>query len=76
VIGNIGLSYAASETTSFGASLGYRHPTASGFDAQITASPWVSWRLGRSLSLTTYGYAGLTASSPDYGVGIQLSFFR
>ena len=75
-IGYVGFSYDRSETFRFGGSVNFRHRVAEGFDDQISASPWATWRFAPNLALTGYGTIGLTEASPDYGMGIQLSLYR
>ena len=75
-IGYVGVSYDQSERFSFGGSVNFRHRVAEGFDDQISATPWASWRFGRTAALTGYGTIGFTEASPDYGVGLQLTLYR
>jgi hypothetical protein len=76
LFGNLGLGYAPNDRLSYGAGLNFRHRTTDALDAQLTASPWISWRPSPTWGVTTYGYAGLNSSSPDYGIGFQLSLYR
>lgn len=75
-IGTVGVNFKPSDPVDAGVSLNYRARAVAEQDAQITASPYLAWRGGQGWGVTAYGNVGLTETSPDFGVGLQLSFYR
>ncbi len=71
-IGSLGLDYAASEHGSVGLVANYRSRYLSTLEEQIMVSPYFTLRSASGWSLTGYGTAGFTNSSPEYAAGIVL----
>jgi len=68
----LGVNYAASPRTNFGVQANYRHEYLAGFDEQITVNPYFRVESESGLSFTGYATAGLTDSTPDFGVGFVI----
>ena len=68
----LGVNYAAGPRTNFGLQANYRHEYLAGFDEQITLNPYVRVESKSGLSFTGYATAGLTDSTPDFGIGFVI----
>lgn len=66
----IGVNYAANPRANFGIQASYRNEYLAGFDEQVTLNPYFRLDSESGLSFTGYATAGLTDSTPDFGVGI------
>ena len=67
-----GVNFAAGQGRNLGVQLSYRHPFQNGLEPQTVLNPYVRTDFSSGWSITGYGTAGLTTSSPDYGVGLSL----
>ncbi len=68
-----GLMFRMGEGASAGLGYDYRSATVRGSDDQQQASAFFAWRLGPAVSASVSGLIGFTDSSPDYGLGAELS---
>jgi hypothetical protein len=71
----IGADFKAGTNLDLGISANYIGSIADTLSDQITVTPFLSWRADRHWGVTAYGLAGTTRSSPDYGAGLQLTFY-
>lgn len=69
-----GADYRLSDTRHVGASLDYQEAASSRSDDALELFGYLSQKLDQSWSVTIYGYKGLQDGSPDYGVGVQVSY--
>lgn len=69
-----GADYKLSELRHIGASLDYQEAASSNSDDALELFGYVSQKINNSWSTTLYGYLGLMDGSPDYGIGLQLSY--
>lgn len=64
-----GVNYAASPRANFGVQANYRSAYLAGFDDQWIVNPYFRLDSESGWALTGYATAGLTDSTPDFGVG-------
>jgi len=70
---SLGFSYRASPTTRFGAFYDYREASLSSNDDPQEISVFAAWRTAPRWVLRAYALAGLSDSSPDFGMGVTAS---
>jgi hypothetical protein len=75
LIGTLGVNLKAAATMDLGLLLDHRRRSFAGLDDQRNVVPYLSWRATPSFGLTAYGVFGLTDASPDYGGGLQFTFY-
>ena len=59
---------------SIGASYDYREASISSVSDAHELSPWLGIRVGDRFRLEPFGLVGLSSASPDFGLGLRLSF--
>jgi len=70
---SVGFSYRASSTARYGAFYDYREASLSSNDDPQEISVFAAWRLAPQWVLRGYALAGLSDSSPDFGIGVTAS---
>ena len=70
---SVGFSYRVSPATRFGAFYDYREASLSSNDDPQELSVFAAWRVAPTWVLRGYALAGLSDSSPDFGVGVTAS---
>lgn len=70
----LGLAYKLSSQNSVGAMWDVRQASLAGSDGMNELTAYWVHRLGESLKLQTYGVVGFSDASPDYGLGVMVSF--
>lgn len=75
LIGTLGFNLKTGPATDLGLLFDHRRESFAGLDDQRTLIPYVSWRTAKSLGLTLYGVFGMTDTSPDYGAGLQFTYY-
>lgn len=66
----VGINHAASPRANFGVQAVYRAAYLAGFDNQLMVNPYFRLDSESGWSLTGYGTAGLTDSTPEFGAGL------
>jgi hypothetical protein len=74
LIGELGFNVKAGQRSDLGVLYDHHNSTFTGIDDQQTVTPYVSWRTSSHLGATLYGQAGLSDASPDFAVGVQVTY--
>jgi hypothetical protein len=74
--GTVGGAYRFSRQTTAGAAYDFRSPVVTGGASVSELTAYVSQRLSESVKLQLYAIKGFSDASPDYGVGLNLSYSR
>jgi hypothetical protein len=68
----LGVNYAATPRRNFGVQVNYRNEYLAGFEEQVVVNPYFRLDAASGWFVTGYATAGLTETTPDYGVGFVL----
>lgn len=71
---SIGAGYRATETLTVSALLDWRRALVEGNDDPLELYGIVTFRVTRAFSISPYALAGLTDGSPDFGLGVEMSY--
>ena len=73
LIASVGAHYRHDGALSGGLLLDFAEPSSATSGDTLELVPYFEWRIG-GLSTGGYGVIGFTDGSPDYGLGLQISF--
>jgi hypothetical protein len=73
-LASAGFDVEVSSSMSAGLTYDYREAAASSASDAHEFSPWLSIRTGGGFRVQPYGILGASDGSPDYGVGLRLSW--
>ena len=73
-LGSAGFTFPLSSASQFGISYDYRQATFARGSAIREISPYVDWKYDQDVTLNTYALIGLSRASPDFGIGMQISY--
>jgi hypothetical protein len=71
---SVGIGRQFTETLAGTLLLDWRRSIVSGRDDAVELVGIAQWRLAQTVSVSPYAFAGLTDGSPDFGLGIELSW--